>query len=401
MLAALCVVVLSLGALSDSSVLKTADVELIPEEQRTAEVGRSLSLGLDDKRYNFIDVVDDQIAAGSEFYAPAIGNYDELQRKEGESYKLEDAGDARGEVGFYGTSRQKGSRAQVSEDGYAADHQAARGDKQNHGYYDDNSGARKAYDVGQAAYGDQKFNRQGQAAAAFGSRGGHRKGHHSTGFKNSYYKDESGNNSRFYDDANDEGGHYLYDARNGAFANRGGDQYHRGYEDGAYQDNARGNQGKYGTAANYDDSRGHKGRYAQDNYYDDKTGYNQQGGGESFGRNQQAGRQYHKAAEAEGYSRPAVVRGYVTPTGIYNYDKKADYSPNIYHTGASYPAPYNSFHKGTLGQSGSVGDSIYNGGRTGKGYAEYIDTGASNNYYLGKRDEINRYDEPSYYSSSY
>jgi hypothetical protein len=397
MLAAFCVVILSLEALSYSSALKTVDVELIPEEQRTADVGRSLSLGLDDKRQNFIDVVDDQTAAGSEFYTPVIGNYDELQRKEGESYRLEDVGDTRGEVGFYGTSRQKGSRAQVSEDGYAADHQAAHGDKLNRGYYDDNSGARKAYDVGQASYGDQKFNRQGQAAAAFGSRGDHRKGHHSSGFKNSYYKDESGNKSRFYDDANDEGGHYLYDARDGAFRNQGADLYHGGYEDGAYQDTARGKQGKYGAAADYDDSRGYKGRYAQDDYYGDKTGYNQQRGGESFGRNQEADRLYHKAAE--GYSRPAVVGGYVTPTGIYNYDRQLDYyNPKAYHTAASYPVPYNNFYKDGLGQSGSVGDPIHNGARTGKGYAEYIDTGASN-YYSGNRGEINRYDEPSYYSS--
>jgi hypothetical protein len=395
MLAAFCVVLLSLEAFCYSRALETVDVELIPEEQRTADVGRSLSLGLDDKKHNFIDVVDDQTAAGSDFYAPVIGNYDELQRKEGESYRLEDVGDARGEVGFYGISRQKGSRAQVSQDGYAADHQAAHGDKLNRGYYDDNSGARKAYDVGRASYGDQAFNRQGQAAAAFGSRGGHRKGHHSSGFKNSYYKDESGNNSRFYDDANDEGGHYLYDARDGAFRDQGADLYRGGYEDGAYQDNARGKQGKYGAAAGYDDSRGYKGRYAQDGYYDDKTGYNQQRGGESFGRNHEAGRLYHTAAD--GYSRPAVVGGYVTPTGI--YDRQYDYyNPKAYHAAGSYPVPYNSFYKDRVGPSGSVDDPIYNGARTGKGYAEYIDTGASN-YYSGKGGVINRYDEPSYYSS--
>jgi hypothetical protein len=399
-------VVLSLVALSSGSALKNADVELIPEEQKTvgADVGKSLSLGLDDsewKRRNFIDVVDDQRAAGSEFYAPVIGNYDELQRKEGESYKLEDVGNRRGEVGFYGTSGQKGSRARVSEDGYAVDQEAVRGDRLKSGYYGDNSGARKAYDVGRSSYGQQGFNRHGQAAAALGSRGGHRKGHHSSGFKNSYYKDESGNNSRFYDDANDEGGHYLYDARNGAFGDRGADLYHGGYEDEAYQDNARGKQGKYGDAAGYDDSRGYKGRYAHDDYYDDKTGYGQQRGGESFGRNlygdrsQEAGRLYHKAAQ--GYGRPAVVGGYVSPSGIYNYGSTSDYyNPKAYHAEASYPVPYSNLYKDKLGQS--VGDSIYNGAIKGKGYAEYVDTGASN-YYSDKTGEIDTFDEPNYYSS--
>jgi len=407
MWAALCVVVLSLRACSASGVLKD-DVELIPEEQRTAgaNVGKSLSLGLDDsewKRRNLIAVVDDQMAAGSEFYGPAVGNYGEMQKKEGDSYRVDDAGDSRGEVGFYGSSGHKGSKGQVSENGYAADHQAHHGDRQNSGYYGDNSGARKAYDVGQASYGDQAFNHQGQSAAAFGSKGGHRKGHHSSGFKNSYYKDESGNNSRFFDDANDEGGHYLYDSRYGGFRDSNADKYHGNYDDGAYQDTARGKQDKYGNRAGYDSSRGYKGRYAQDDYHDDKEGYNQQQGGQSFGqklhggRNEEASRVYHDAAQ--GYSKPAIG-GYVSPSGVYNYESKPDYySPKAHQTQPSYPVPYNNFYKGKSGQSGSIGASTYDGAIKGKGYAEYLDAGASN-YYPYQEGQIDYYEEPSYHSFS-
>jgi hypothetical protein len=402
---ALCIVVLSLVALSASGALKD-DVELIPEEQRTASanVGKSLSLGLDDsewKRRNFIAVVDDQLAAGSEFYGPAVGSYEEMQRKEGDSYRVDDARDSRGEVGFYGSSGHKGSKGQVSENGYAADHQAHHGDKHNSGYYGDNSGAHKAYNAGQTSYGDQSFNRQGQSAAAFGSRGGHRKGHHSSGFKNSYYKDESGNNSRFFDDANDEGGHYLYDARNGGFRDSNADTYRGSYDDGAYQDTARGKQDKFGSTAGYDNSRGYKGRYAHDDYHDDKEGYNQQKGGESFGRklhggrNEEASRVYHNAAEV--YGKP-VIGGYVSPSGVYNYESKPDYySPKAYHTQANYPVPYNNFYKGKAGQSASIGASPYDGAIKGKGYAEYLDAGASN-YYPQQGGQIAYYDEPNYYS---
>ena len=385
MWAALCVVVLSLRASSASGVPKD-DVELIPEEQRTAgvNVGKSLSLGLDNsewKRLDLIAEVDDQTAAGSEFYGPAVGNYEEIQKKEGDSYRADDASDSRGEVGFYGSSGHKGSKGQVSENGYAADHQAHHGDRQNSGYYGDNSGARKAYDVGQASYGDQAFNRQGESAAAFGSRGGHRKGHHSSGFKNSYYKDESGNNSRFFDDANDEGGHYLYDSKYGGFRDSNADKYHGNYDGGAYQDTARAKQDKFGNAAGYDNSRGYKGRYAHDDYHDDKEGYNQQKGGQSFGRklhggrNEEASRVYHNAAQ--GYSKP-VIGGYVSPSGVYNYESKPDYySPKASHTQPSYPVPYNNFYKGKSGQSGSIGASTYDGAIKGKGYAEYLDAGAS------------------------
>jgi hypothetical protein len=403
---ALCVMILTLCVLSAGGALNNVHVELIPEEQKTvgANVARNLSLGLDNaewKRRNFIDVMDDQMTSGSEFYRPVISSYEEQLRREDDSYRLQDAKDTRGEVGFYGTSRQKGSRGRENEDGYSADHQAAHGEKQNSGYYGDNSGARKAYDAGQSSYGGQQFNRQGQTGAAVGSRGGHRKGHHSSGFKNSYYKDESGNNSRFFDDANDEGGHYLYDSRDGTYKDRGTDTYHKKNEDGAYQDTARGKKGKFGNAATYDDSRGYKGRYANDDYHGDKTGYNQQQGGESFGRNlqgnrnEEAGRLYHEVAA--GHARPAIA-GHVSPSGIYNYGGDSYYNPKAYHTEAYYPVPYNNVYKDKLEQHAPYGSSIHDGALKGKGYAEYVDTGASN-YYPYIREEIDNYDDTNYYSS--
>ncbi|PNF35058.1 hypothetical protein B7P43_G09459 [Cryptotermes secundus] len=405
---ALCVVILTLSVLSAVGALKNVDVELIPEEQKTvsADVGKSLSLGVDNsewKRRNFVDMMDDQMTAGSEYYGPAvIGSYAEQQKKEGDSYKLQDAKDTRGEVGFYGIARQKGSRGRVSEDGYTADHQSTHRDKQNSGYYGDKNGAHKAYDAGRSSYGGQDFNRQGQAGAAYGARGGRRKGHHSTGFKNSYHKDESGNKSRFFDDSNDEVGHYLYDSRDGTFRDRGVDTHHGKYEGGAYQDTARGKQGKFGASAAYDDSQGHKGRYANDEYHKDKTGYNQQQGGESFGRNlqgnrnEEAGRLYHEVAG--GHVRPPIV-GHVSPSGIYNYEGDSGYySPKAHHTEINYPVPYTNIYKDKLGEQGAYDGPIHDGELKGKGYAEYIDTGASE-YYPETRAEIDNYDEPNYYSS--
>lgn len=43
----------------------------------------------------------------------------------------------------------------------------------------------------------------------------HKKGHHKTGFHNSYHKDEQGSNSSFYDDGSDEGGDYAKKSHNG------------------------------------------------------------------------------------------------------------------------------------------------------------------------------------------
>lgn len=44
---------------------------------------------------------------------------------------------------------------------------------------------------------------------------GHKKGHHKTGFHNSYHKDEHGSNSSFYDDGMDEGGNYHRKSQKG------------------------------------------------------------------------------------------------------------------------------------------------------------------------------------------
>lgn len=44
---------------------------------------------------------------------------------------------------------------------------------------------------------------------------GHKKGHHKTGFHNSYHKDEHGSNSSFFDDGSDEGGDYVQKTHSG------------------------------------------------------------------------------------------------------------------------------------------------------------------------------------------
>ena len=255
--------------------------------------------------------------------------------------------DEHGVVGFYGAAGQKGSRARLSNDRYAGNHQNARGDRARSGHFHEDAGSRSGYDVGRGSYGDRAYGNKQQTAARVGSQGGHRKGHHSSGFKSSYYKDESGNNSQFFDDANDEGGHYLYDARDGLYQDRGADAYHGAYDDAAYKEAERGKQGAYGEEAGFDDRSGHEGRYAQDDYYDDKGAFELGKSGKKYGK---AGSSYY--GEDGMYVRP---------------QRRRYYRPKVYYPVESYPAPYARYYT-------HKGDDTALLGR-GKGYAEYVDYG--------------------------
>ena len=259
----------------------------------------------------------------------------------------------KGVVGFYGAGGQKGSRARLSNDGYAGNHQNARGDRARSGHFHNDAGARSGYDVGRAAYGDRAYGNKQQAAAGYGSQGGHRKGHHSSGFKNSYYKDESGNNSQFFDDANDEGGHYLYGARDGLYQDRGADAYHGAYDDAAYRDEERGKQGAYGEEAGFDDRSGHEGKYAQDDFNDEKAAYDVAKSGKNYGK---AGSRYY--GEDGLYERPYRHRHY-RPKGYYPVE--------------SYPVPYATYYTQKGGESPVIR------GR-GRGYAEYVDYDGKGGY---------------------
>ncbi|KAJ9601183.1 hypothetical protein L9F63_000651 [Diploptera punctata] len=256
-----------------------------------------------------------------------------------------------GTVGFYGAAGQKGSRARLSNDRYAGNQQSARGDRARSGHFHNDAGARTGYNVGRAGYGDRTYGNKQQTIAGIGSQGGHRKGHHSSGFKSSYHKDEAGNKSQFYDDANDQGGHFLYDARDGIYQDRGADAYGGEYDDAAYRDQERGKQGAYGEEAGFNDRSGHQGRYSQDDFRDDKAAYDVGKSGNNYGK---AGNVYY--GEDELYTRPIRHRYY---------------RPKVYYPVESYPIPYASYNQ-------KVDDSAIRG--KGKGYAEYVDYGGKGGY---------------------
>ncbi|PSN44191.1 hypothetical protein C0J52_20704 [Blattella germanica] len=301
------------------------NAEIIPQEQHgTGKLSRSLSI----TRHGY----DQQTSAT-------------------EPYRNREVFKEHGIVGFYGATGQKGSRAHLSNDRYAGDHQDAHGDRTNSGYYHDDTGVHSAHDAGYKGYGDRAYGHKEQAVEAYGSQGGHRKGHHSSGFKNSYYKDESGNNSRFYDDTNDEGGHYQYDGRGGGYYDNGANSFHGNYDDAVYRDAANNKQAEYGEGARFDDRSGQKGRYAQDNFYDDQSEYEVEKSAKDIGK---VGEYY---GDLRGYVRPYTQRYY---------------RPKVYYPVESYPITYATYYKEK--------PADINFQDRGKGYAEFVDIGGKGGY---------------------
>ncbi|KAK7866309.1 hypothetical protein R5R35_007134 [Gryllus longicercus] len=392
------------------------DVEFIPEELKTPgadKLGRSLSLGIarnerhrrDQEEKTVQKEIDiDQTASGSELVSPGFDiGYGELgqyvhggQQAGGHFIQRQDAGNSHGEVGFYGNAGRKGSAGHLSDDAYIANHAAAHGDHSDSGFYGNIGGAQRGYNVGNAQYGSQDLNRKGLAASSLGSKGGYRKGHHSSGFHNSYHKDESGNNTSYYDEAVDDGGHFFFDARDGAFKDQAGNAFKGAFQDGAFLNAAKGNEGQYGAAQGYNDVRGQKGNYGRGEFFNDAQGYGQQKGNERYnqvahlGQSEGGGAVYGNAGAGETYGHVVnkpygnlaynlpkqvpVVYEQITDPVVPNYPVQGK---DYYH----YPT-YDYYPVGSYGPSSSdhyekalftgVKEPLHYEGVKGQGYATYV-----------------------------
>lgn len=359
------------------------EVELIPEELRNVELlGSNLEYKLNnDKRlrrnYRFRDddiIEFDQQPSGSDLLSPGIDiensefTKGQLGREKLAEYQAggqHESGNAKGEIGFYGNTGQKGESGHVSEDSYVGSRAAAHKDRADTGYYGDVEGINKGHNVGQVYGLSRELGRKGVLGAAVGSKGGHRKGHHSSGFHKSYHKDESANNTNFYDDAVDSGEHFLLDAKDNYYNDHATDVQKGNYHDGAYQDKILKKQGNYGEANGYDAEQVQKGNYGRDKYYNDNLKYGHKQLGENYGKVR------HSALEDGGerlYQQNSGVQGnrYKYPdyvaVGKHNFDNKGrDYYPvgdySDYSATALSALPYKKVGQ-TSGVSGA--DSKYN-----------------------------------------
>ena len=121
----------------------------------------------------------------------------------------------------------------------------SHGQKENSGHYDEHDAVEKGHDVGRKAEGETFKINQGEHAVEKHLNGQEKKGYHRSGFVNKYHKDESGNNSSFYEDSSDESGHKGFEGRGGEYREKAADTYQDGVHDSAQVRKNSASQGVY------------------------------------------------------------------------------------------------------------------------------------------------------------
>ncbi|XP_065336340.1 keratin, type I cytoskeletal 9-like [Cloeon dipterum] len=176
--------------------------------------------------------------------------------------------------GYLDEQEEKGSSGREALSIYDRALAAQRRKQHDEGYYGDVSAKRAGLEDGRLYHGGQQFGQQARNREGLGNRGGHKKGHTTTGFTNSYHKDETGKKTEFYDSSNDEGDKFVYKGRDEAYDGRGSDVYQGGHHNNLYRADSRGRQGNFGGGYDLADTKGHKNDYGRQEYYDQNRDYN-------------------------------------------------------------------------------------------------------------------------------
>ncbi|XP_060531669.1 GATA zinc finger domain-containing protein 14-like [Cylas formicarius] len=170
-----------------------------------------------------------------------------------------------------GVQIRKGIANYEGEEGFNKDDETKSVSAQDAGRYGEQAANNKAH-LDSKDFNEENFRQNGGSHNTdFGTKVAHKKGHHKSGFQNSYHKDESGSNSSYFDDGSDEGDEVVRKTSQGAYGDAGRQHQNGGHLDSAQfnQDQAR--QGNYNNAGRYDKDYGNRRNYNRNNNY-----YNQE-----------------------------------------------------------------------------------------------------------------------------
>lgn len=190
------------------------------------------------------------------------------------------------------------------------------------GHYVNQDVNKKIFDDNKFLSGQHYNQDAGEKVLGVAQKKGHKKGHHNTGFRNSYHKDESSNNSSYFDDYNDEADQSRIQNGRGRYGNEAEKRYDTRKEDGVrhLQDNSK--RGNYDRQAGTD-ARNENHRDIDRKYYQgDRRDLTQNQRGQSYG-----GRD-REFAHAE--AAPHYHGGY--------YERPLNYAQRL------YPEPRRSFY---------------------------------------------------------
>ncbi|KAL1509558.1 hypothetical protein ABEB36_004272 [Hypothenemus hampei] len=182
-----------------------------------------------------------------------VKNHGETQSENAEDVKLHKGiANYEGEAGF---NKDEGQKAIISEDS---------------GKFDEHSGKKKIHE-GSDNFQKENFHQTGgDSAGNLDTRVATKKGHHKSGFSNSYHKDESGSNTSFYDDGSDEAAQIHQKNYKDAYGDNGFIQQGGGKYDSAHFANDEARRGLYDNSGRYEKDHGNNRKYNRNNYYDNK-----------------------------------------------------------------------------------------------------------------------------------
>lgn len=177
------------------------------------------------------------------------------QNKNGENYNEESKKDVQSTQSSTGYNSKEEKNKIVGQD--SGNYSQENSQKNNH----QNSAEKQG----------QNFHQQNfDSLNKFGRRGGHKKGHHKSGYSTSYHKDESENNSSYFDDSDDEGGHIVYDSRNNAGSQNSADRFRNSYDRGQIDNRQNNRKGFYDVGRIYDNQQADRNSYNDRQYYNDR-----------------------------------------------------------------------------------------------------------------------------------
>lgn len=113
------------------------------------------------------------------------------------------------------------------------------------GHYDEKDSVTKGHDVARQSGGESEKIDQSEHSHEKHDKGQEKKGYHRSGFVNKYHKDESSDNSSYYEDSDNQKGHKGYEGRNGQHYEKAADSYKDDAHDRALASKNNANHGVY------------------------------------------------------------------------------------------------------------------------------------------------------------
>ncbi|CAH1159663.1 unnamed protein product [Phaedon cochleariae] len=151
------------------------------------------------------------------------------------------------------------------------------------GRYGEESDKRKDH-LDQNSYDKGSFYQNGGGDVSdFADKKAHKKGHHKSGFQNSYHKDEQGSNSSYFDDGNDEGDEYVYKTHKGSYGDAEKDNRRGGNTDASHYSNEGGKRGQYDNAGKFEKDLGNRQTYNRNKYNNDREDANRRNLANAYG----------------------------------------------------------------------------------------------------------------------